>query len=112
MSSDHLKRSLDRSANLQLAPDRDHDDGAMALVAGLRAGSPGARRDVVRAYGGHVRAILVRLLGAHEQERSDLLQDVFLRVFEGIDRLETPEALKAWLSRITVFVAREHIRRL
>ncbi|HXI54589.1 MAG TPA: sigma-70 family RNA polymerase sigma factor, partial [Polyangia bacterium] len=89
------------------------DDGAhsAALVADLRARSPEARRALVRQYGGFVRTILIRLLGAGDPERADLLQDVFLRVFEGIDSLQRPEALQAWLARIAVFVAREHIRR-
>lgn len=111
-----LDGGLDRSAHLRLAisPDTHGADVALdvALAEGLRARSPGARRDVVRRYGGHVRAILLRLLGGDDQERADLLQEVFLRVFEGIDQLDAPESFKGWISRITVFVAREHIRRV
>jgi RNA polymerase sigma-70 factor (ECF subfamily) len=66
---------------------------------------------LVRRYGGLVSTILVRLLGASDSSQADLLQDVFLRAFEGIDQLEHPDALKSWISGIAVFVAREHIRR-
>jgi RNA polymerase sigma-70 factor (ECF subfamily) len=107
-----LEEGLNRAVNLKLTAEPDDDRTDAGLVAGLSARTPGARREVVRRYGGHVRAILVRLLGGGDPERADLLQEVFLRVFEGIDQLDQPEKFKAWLSRITVFVAREHIRRV
>jgi RNA polymerase sigma-70 factor (ECF subfamily) len=105
---------VEPARHLKLAVSDDAAANA-ALVADLRARHPGARRELVRRFGGLVRTILVRLLGAGESERADrqdLLQDVFLRAFEGVDQLERPEALRAWLSRIAVFVAREHIRRM
>jgi RNA polymerase sigma-70 factor (ECF subfamily) len=106
-----LDSTLDRATNLKVARASDGPTTDVDLVVALRTRAAGARRDVVHRYGGHVRAILVRLLGADDTERADLLQDVFVRVFEGIDHLESAESFKAWLSRITVFVAREHIRR-
>jgi RNA polymerase sigma-70 factor (ECF subfamily) len=107
-----LDQRLNQAGHLKLAAEPDDPGADALLVAGLRARSPGARREVVRRHGGHVRAILVRLLGGGDPERGDLLQEVFLRVFEGIDQLDAPDRFKAWLSRITVFVAREHIRRV
>jgi RNA polymerase sigma-70 factor (ECF subfamily) len=106
-----LEDGLERAGHLRLAARPEGPEGDAALVAGVRTHAAGARRDVVRQYGGLVRAILIRLLGVGEPERADLIQEVFLRVFSSIDGLEQPEAFKAWISRMTVFVAREHIRR-
>jgi RNA polymerase sigma-70 factor, ECF subfamily len=109
-----LDEGVEHARHLKLAVS-DSGTASAGLVADLRARLPAARREVVHRYGGLVRTILIRLLGSGDSDRADrqdLLQDVFLRVFEGIDQLERPEALKAWVSRIAVFVAREHIRRL
>ncbi|HEY0712617.1 MAG TPA: sigma-70 family RNA polymerase sigma factor, partial [Polyangia bacterium] len=106
-----LDPDLERAAQLKVAHRDDGPGGDAALVARLRAHVAGARRDVVRLYGGSVRAILIRVLGANDPERADLMQEVFLRVFAGLDTLDDPQAFRAWVSRIAVLVAREHIRR-
>lgn len=105
-----LDEAVEHARHLRLTAADDTTADA-DLVAGLRARLPSARREVVRRFGGLVRTILIRVLGAGDTERVDLLHDVFVRVFEGIATLERPDALKAWIGRIAVFVAREHMRR-
>src|SRR5690606_4803561 len=61
-------------------------------------------------HGARIERLLSSLLGP-EPETEDLLHEVFLRAFEGIDDLEEPERLGSWLTGIAVHTAREWIRR-
>jgi RNA polymerase sigma-70 factor, ECF subfamily len=80
------------------------------FVRALRDGQPWAERTFLERERAHVERILTRILGWHA-ELDDLTQEVFTRAFERIDELREPEALRGWLSAITVFVAREAIRK-
>ena len=81
-----------------------------ALVAAIRVGHPGAKATLFDRHADHVQRVLVRILGV-DQELPDLLHDVFIAALEGIDDLREPAQLRAWLTRIAVFVARGCIRR-
>ena len=81
-----------------------------ALVLAMRGGHPSAAAAMFDRHGVHVRRVLVRLLG-HDGETLDRVHDVFVRALDGIGSLSDPSALKAWLTRIAVFTAREHIRK-
>jgi RNA polymerase sigma-70 factor (ECF subfamily) len=60
-------------------------------------------------YTPHVERILTRILGG-PGDFDDLVQEVFVRAFRRVEELRDPRALEAWLTSITVFVAREAIR--
>ncbi len=81
------------------------------LVAGLRDKAPWATAALVDRYGEHVRRVLIRVLGTDDGEHRDLLQEVFARTLAGIHRLSSAGALKAWLTQIAVFTARDAIRK-
>jgi RNA polymerase sigma-70 factor, ECF subfamily len=81
-----------------------------ALVAALTSDDPTARAEIFDRYAPQVQRVLARVLG-HDSELADLLHEVFVRALTQIDRLDDPSALKAWLTSIAVFTAREHIRR-
>jgi len=81
------------------------------LVGGLRQGAPWATAALVDRHGTYLRRVLIRVLGADDREHQDLLQEVFTRALEGIGRLSEASALKAWLTNIAVFTAREAIRK-
>jgi RNA polymerase sigma-70 factor, ECF subfamily len=80
------------------------------LVRGLKAAEPKAERALLHAESAHVERMLTRILGFCA-ELDDLTQEVFIRAFARIAELREPESLRAWLSSIAVFVAREAIRR-
>ena len=80
------------------------------LVRGLIAAEPWAERALLQAETAHVERMLTRMLGFCA-ELDDLTQEVFIRAFARITELREPESLRAWLSSIAVFVAREAIRR-
>jgi RNA polymerase sigma-70 factor, ECF subfamily len=80
-----------------------------ALVALATAGHRDARAAVFDRHGAHVRRVLGRLLGA-DAELADLLHDVFVEALQNLRKLRDPSALKAWLTRIAVHLARRRIR--
>ena len=84
------------------------DDAAVARSAA--SGSLAGRAQLYDRYARHVRGVLVRLLGV-DPELDDLIQDVFVEVLNSLSRLEDPARLKAYLTAITIHVARARIRR-
>jgi len=84
--------------------------GDAELVASLQLGRPEARAAFFDAYGEFVERLLIRVLG-RDSEIEDLLHDVFVQALANIGQLRDPSRLKAWLARMTVFVARGALRR-
>lgn len=102
-----VPQSERRLAALHALPAARTDD--RALLAALHDGNPGAAARLFDGYAPAVERTLVRILGA-DTDVAGLLNDVFVRALARIDRVVDPEALGAWLTRIAVFTAREHIR--
>lgn len=92
---------------MHVLPTSGADD--RALLADLHDGSPGASLRLFDRFSPAVERTLVRILGG-DAEVAALLNEVFLRALRRIDRVVDAEALGAWLTRIAVFTAREHIR--
>jgi len=90
------------------APPRYED--AASLVAALRIGDRAAMDVVVDRYAPFVERVLARILG-YDGELPDVVHDVFVTAFGRIGNLRHPELLKEWLRGVTVFVAREWLRR-
>lgn len=80
-----------------------------ALVAALRARRQNASDHLFERYGEYVERLIVRVLGL-DPEVPDLINEVFARAIERIDRLEHATALKAWLGSIACFTARSFLR--
>lgn len=81
-----------------------------ALVTSLTAGHPEAPSAFFDRYGAYVERLIVRLIG-FDAEVEDLLHEVFAESLEKIGQLRDPAALRPWLTRITVFTARNCLRR-
>lgn len=84
--------------------------GFAAIIADIAARKPGADKILVDRFKGHVRKLLMRVLGPGP-DLDDLLQEVLFRVFQRLDKVVPPEALPGYVSAVTVFVAREELRR-
>lgn len=72
----------------------ERDDAA--LVKACRRGDESAWDDLVDRYQRLVFAI-PRRAGLPESEAADILQEVFLTLFQKLDELEKPEKVRAWL---------------
>lgn len=82
----------------------------VSLVAALRLGDRAAMDVLVDRYGPFIERVLARILG-YDTELPDVVHDVFITAFARIGNLRQPELLKPWLRGVTVFVARECLRR-
>jgi RNA polymerase sigma-70 factor, ECF subfamily len=84
------------------------DDAALARAA-IR-GDARAPREIWRRFVPLVRRIVRRTLGP-EHDVEDVVQDVFLRLFDKLPGLRDPEALRAFLVSISIRSVRYELRR-
>jgi RNA polymerase sigma-70 factor, ECF subfamily len=89
--------------NLPVAPDD------AAIVSGVRRGERWAKAALIHGFAPDAQRVLGRILG-RDPDIEDLVQDVFVRALEGIDRLQEPQKLRSWIVAIAVHRARERIR--
>jgi RNA polymerase sigma-70 factor, ECF subfamily len=80
------------------------------LVAALRRGEARAQTILVERYEPLVERLVAGALGI-DAEISDVVQDVFVAVLEGVHNLKDASALRSWIATLTVFTARGRIRR-
>jgi RNA polymerase sigma-70 factor (ECF subfamily) len=80
------------------------------LVAALHRGDRAARAVLVQRYEPLVERLVAGALGI-DSEIADVIQDVFVGVFEGIRGLKDASALRSWIATLAVFTARGRIRR-
>ena len=81
-----------------------------ALVEALRRNEPWARTALIEKYEPHIERVVAGALGL-DPDLADIIQDVFVRVLEGIHQLKDPGALRGWIGTLAVFTARGHIRK-
>ena len=79
-------------------------------VVRAQAGYLPAQEVLFRRHFAAVRQRVYRLLGP-DAEIDDVVQEAFMKAFEGIGRLEEPRAFGAWLSTIAVHLADRRLRR-
>ena len=80
------------------------------LLADLAENRPGADRVLVDRFKRHVLRLLTRTLGPGP-DVEDLVQDVFFRVFQRVQKIDPPEALPGYVTSVAVLVAREALRK-
>lgn len=80
------------------------------VLEALRAKRPGTWLQFYDQYAPYVLGVLRRVMGP-DRELEDLVQDIFARALEGIDRVREADKLKPWLRGLTVFTARETLQR-
>jgi RNA polymerase sigma-70 factor (ECF subfamily) len=79
------------------------------LVERARRGDQGAFRELFLAHRGATARLLSRLVPASEIE--DVAQEVFLQVHRSLDAFRGESRFTTWLYRLTMNVARMHLRR-
>jgi RNA polymerase sigma factor (sigma-70 family) len=72
--------------------------------------SPDTFRSLVEQHQRMVYSIAVRLLN-DPGEAEEVAQDVFLELYDGLDRLESADHVKFWLRRVTVHRTTDALRR-
>ena len=83
-----------------------------AAVERVRQAQAGDLRAFEELFRQHQRGIYnaVFQMVRSESDAADLTQDVFVRAYRALPRLQTPEAFTSWLYRIALNLARNHIR--
>jgi RNA polymerase sigma-70 factor (ECF subfamily) len=82
-----------------------------ALVAALKTNQPGAQAALYDRYAVHVKRIIVRTLGTNI-DIQDHLHTVFIEIFCSINSIKEAAKLKGWITRVTVYTAIAHIRKV
>ena len=85
------------------------DPADQHLLAGLKAGEERAYEALVAQYQQPVYNLVRRLL-KDPSEASDVVQEVFLKVFRAVPRFEGRSSLKTWVYRVAVNEAYNHRR--
>jgi len=76
----------------------------------LQPSAAGTEFDALyRRFSPYVASIAIRLLG-RDGEVDDLVQDVFVEVLRGMNKLREPAAFKGWLAQITVRTSTRRLR--
>lgn len=80
-----------------------------ALVGGLRSGEDWAYEALIQRYQQPIYGLVFRLMD-DPSEASDVVQEVFLKVFRSIGSFRGQSSLKTWTYRIAVNEAHNHRR--
>jgi RNA polymerase sigma factor (sigma-70 family) len=99
--------SMSRVSDEALSPEAADIARVVRLVL---AGDSAAFEQIIQRYETRVMAMAARFLGAREEAR-DAAQEVFLRAFKYLHRLDLQKPVEPWLIRITVNVCRDILRK-
>ncbi len=99
--------SMSRLSHEELSPEAAEITRLVRLTLG---GDSTAFEHIVARYETRVMAVSARLLGGRD-DAEDAAQEVFLRAFKYLHRLDLQKPVEPWLMRITVNVCRDAVRR-
>jgi len=80
------------------------------LARGCIREDSACQQELFRRYAGKMMAVCLRYARSHE-EAEDLLQDSFIKVFDGIADFQFKGSLEGWVRRITINTALRHYQR-
>ena len=86
------------------------DDGPEPLIRRAQEGDTRAFHELFVRHRGDVTRLVHRILGA-SADAEDVVQDVFVHVFRSLPSFRGDAKFSTWLYRLTVNVARMHLRR-
>jgi RNA polymerase sigma-70 factor (ECF subfamily) len=99
--------SMSRLSQDELSPEAAEIAGLVRLTLG---GDSTAFEQIILRYETRVMTVAARLLGARDDAR-DVAQEVFLRAFKYLHRLDLEKPVGPWLMGITVNVCRDTVRK-
>jgi RNA polymerase sigma-70 factor (ECF subfamily) len=79
------------------------------ILRGLRAGIDSAYEELIQRFQQPVYNVVYRLLG-NPHDASDVVQDVFLKVFRSVANFREQSSLRTWIYRIAINEAHNHRR--
>lgn len=82
----------------------------LELAKQCARGDEKARKELYTRYAGSLYALCIRYVGDRELAR-DLMHDSIIKVFDTIGKYKPTGTLKSWVSRVTVNMVIDHMRR-
>lgn len=79
------------------------------LLAGCRADQPQALAELVKRYQAAVLRVCISIVGSRDVD--DLVQEIFIKILQRLDRFEGRSALFTWIYEVTVNHCRDELRR-
>lgn len=79
------------------------------LLAGCRAGQPQALAELIKRYQPAVLRVCISIVGSRDVD--DLVQEIFIKILQRLDRFEGRSALFTWIYEVTVNHCRDELRR-
>ncbi len=79
------------------------------LVDLIRQGDDAAYRILMERYQDYVYTLIYRMV-EHRETAEDLTQEVFLKLFRGVERFRGDSQLKTWIYRLTVNLVTDYRR--
>lgn len=79
------------------------------ILRGLKAGIEEAYEELIDRYEQPVYNVVYRLLGS-QTDACDVVQEVFLKIFRGVNAFREQSSLRTWVYRIAVNEAHNHRR--
>ncbi len=106
----YLVERMNALALVAMAAPVERPDGGARAIAAARAGDLAAFESLMRQHERLVLVTAVRLLGKLE-DAQDASQEVFLRLYRNLGKIDGPQNLPGWLYRVTVNVCHDMTRR-
>lgn len=85
-------------------------DKDLENIARFKNGDMEVFSDLVRKYQNEVYSFILRMIGSRIDSQ-DLTQEVFIRVFKGLNGFKGESLFRTWLFHITINVCRSHFKR-
>lgn len=80
------------------------------IIERARGGDAEAFNQLVAAYKRRIAGTISRLIGRPE-DVDDVAQEVFVRLYQSLDQLRSPQVFEPWLQRLTINAAYDYHRR-
>jgi RNA polymerase sigma-70 factor, ECF subfamily len=106
----HLRQQGSKNALASKARDQRVDEEERGLIQRLKVGDHEAFEALFQRYVNTIYRQASRLLG-HEAEAEEVVQEVFLTVYEKVHTFREQSAFSTWLYRITVNATLSKLRR-
>ena len=85
-------------------------DQSLPLVDAVLAGNKSAYRELINRHRRPVEVIVARMV-ANEEDRRDLAQEIFVKVYERLDQFQRTAKFSTWISRVAINTCLNHIEK-
>ncbi len=85
-------------------------DQSLPLVDAVLAGNKSAYRELINRHRRLVEVIVARMV-ANEEDRRDLAQEIFVKVYERLDQFQRTAKFSTWISRVAINTCLNHLEK-